>query len=114
MALVRTVMRVHVLLILDGGKIRIREIVERLYRVGTHAEPMWKAITGQIRASPAVQAEENGSVWGACTPALQSADDDHLRAGETVTAVSGPDVAGVLCSDVSAGSSTCQGLHQRW
>lgn len=127
-ALVRAVMRVPVrhiravLLILDGCQSSTGEIVERLHRVVTHAKPVLETITGQRRASPAVHADEtgwredgeHGSIWSACTPTRRSDESHHARSGDIVKEVIGPDGAGVLGSDVYAGSNRHQGLHQRW
>jgi len=128
MALVRTVMRLQVRHIrpvrhlLSGCEISTGEIVELLHRVVTHAKPVREAITGQSRASPAVQADEtgwredgeHGSIWSAWTPTLRSDEDHHARSGDIVKEWIGPDVAGVLGSDVSAGSNRHHGLHHRW
>jgi hypothetical protein len=59
-ALVRTVMRLPVRPLLDGCESSTGEIVELRHRVVKHAKPVREAITGQIRASPAVQADETG------------------------------------------------------
>lgn len=126
-ALLRTVMRLPVrqiqalLLILYGCEISTGEIVELLHRVVKHAQPVLEAIKGQIRASPAVQADEtgwredgeNGYIWSACTPSLRYYEYHHSRSGEIVKKLIGPDFAGVLGSDFYAGYNTHQGLHQR-
>jgi transposase len=126
-ALWRTVMRLPVwqrralLLMLYGCEISIGEIVELLHRVVSHAQPMLSAIKGQIRASPAVQADEtgwredgeNGYVWSACTPTLRYYEYHHSRSGDIVKELIGPDFAGVLGSDFYAGYNSHQGLHQR-
>jgi len=116
-ALVRTVMRLPVrhirtvLHMLSGCEISTGEIVELLHRVVNHAKPVLEAIKGQIRASPAVQADETG--WSACTPTLRYYEYHHSRSGDIVKELIGPDVAGVLGSDVSAGYNSHHGLHQR-
>lgn len=126
-ALLRTVMRLPVrqiralLLILYGCQISVGEIVEVLHRLVSHAGPVLEAIKGQIRASPAVQADEtgwredgeNGYVWSASTPTLRYYEYHHSRSGEIVKALIGPDFAGVLGSDFYAGYNSHQGLHQR-
>jgi transposase len=126
-ALLRTLMRLPVrqiralLLILYGCQISHGEIVELLHRMVSHAQPVLEAIKGQIRASPAVQADEtgwredgeNGYVWSASTPTLRYYEYHHSRAGEIVKALIGPDYAGVLGSDFYAGYNRHQGLHQR-
>jgi transposase len=78
-------------------------------------------ITGQIRARPAVQADEtgwredgeNGYIWSMCTPTLRYYESHHSRSGDLVTELIGPDFAGVLGSDFYAGYNSHQGLHQR-
>jgi len=126
-ALLRSLMRLPVrqiqslLLILYGCQISCGEIVELLQRVVKHAEPVLEAIKGQIRASPAVQADEtgwredgeNGYIWSACTPTLRYYEYHHSRSGEIVKELIGPDFAGVLGSDFYAGYNSHQGLHQR-
>lgn len=126
-ALLRTVMRLPVrqiralLLILYGCEISTGEIVELLHRVVSHAKPVLEVIKGQIRASPAVQADEtgwreegeNGYIWSASTPTLRYDGYHHSRSGEIVKALIGPDFAGVLGSDFYAGYNSHQGLHQR-
>lgn len=126
-ALVRTVMRLPVrqiralLLILYQCEISTGEIVELLHRVVSHAEPVLERIKGQIRASPAVQADEtgwredgeNGYIWSICTPTLRYYEYHHSREGAIVKQLIGPDFAGVLGSDFYAGYNTHQGLHQR-
>jgi transposase len=126
-ALLRTVMRLPVrqiralLLILSGCEISTGEIAELLHRVVSHAQPVLEAIKGQIRASPAVQADEtgwredgeNGYVWSACTPTLRYYEYHHSRSGDIVKELIGPDFAGVLGSDFYAGYNSHQGLHQR-
>lgn len=126
-ALLRTVMRLPVrqirdlLRILYGCEISVGEIVELLHRVGKHAEPVLAGIKAEIRASPAVQADEtgwredgeNGYIWCACTPTLRYYEYHHSRAGEIVKDLMGPDFAGVLGSDFYAGYNSHQGVHQR-
>lgn len=126
-ALLRTTMRLPVrqiralLLIVYSCEISTGEIVELLHRVVSHAEPMLKSIKGQIRASPAVQADEtgwredgeNGYIWSVCTPLLRYYEYYHSRSGEIVKKLIGPDFAGVLGSDFYAGYNSHQGLHQR-
>ncbi|HEY1348761.1 MAG TPA: transposase [Ktedonobacteraceae bacterium] len=126
-ALLRTIMRLPVrpirtlLLMLSGCEISTDEIVERLHRVVNHAKPVLEAIKGQIRASPAVQAEEtgwredgeHGSIGSAWTPRLRSDEYHHSRSGDIGKEWIGPDVAGVLGSDFFAADNSHQGLHQR-
>ena len=126
-ALLRTVMRLPVrqiralLLILYRCEISNGEIVELLHRMVKYAEPALEAIKGQIRASPAVQADEtgwredgeNGYIWCSCTPRLRYYEYHHSREGAIVKQLIGPDFAGVLGSDFYAGYNSHQGLHQR-
>lgn len=126
-ALSRTVMRLPVrqirtlLWILYGCEISTGEIVELLHRVVSHAKPVLETIKGQVRASPAVQADEtgwredgeNGYIWCACTPTLRYYEYHRSRSGDIVKALIGPDFAGVLGSDFYAGYNSHQGLHQR-
>ncbi|HLI06882.1 MAG TPA: IS66 family transposase [Ktedonobacteraceae bacterium] len=126
-ALLRTVTRLPVrqirslLLLLYGCEISIGEIVELLHRVVTQAKPVLEEIKAQIRASPAVQADEtgwredgeNGYIWSASTPTLRYYEYHHSRSGEVVKELIGPDFAGVLGSDFYAGYNSHQGLHQR-
>jgi len=110
------------LLVLYECEISIGEIVEWLHRVVSYARPVLEAIHGQIRASPAVQADEtgwredgeNGDVWSASTSPLRSYEDHHSRFGEIVKALIGPNVAGVLGSNFYAGYTSHQGLHHRF
>lgn len=66
MATLWTVMRVPLrqiralLLILSDDEVSSGEIVERLPRVVTHADPVLETIKEQRRASSAVQADETG------------------------------------------------------
>jgi transposase len=109
------------LLILSGCEVSIGEIVQLLYRVATHADPVLERIKAQLRASPAVQADKtgwredglNGSVWSACTPTLQYDEYHHSRSSDIVKRLIGPDVEGVLESDLYAGYNSHQSLHQR-
>lgn len=126
-ALLRTLMRLPVrqiqtlLLILYGCQISTGEIVELLHRVVNHAKPVLEVIKGQIRASPAVQADEtgwredgeNGYIWAASTPTLRYYEYHHSREGAIVKELIGPDFVGVLGSDFYAGYNSHQGLHQR-
>src|SRR6266487_1224557 len=81
----------------------------------------WPTACRQIRASPAVQADEtgwredgiNGYVWCACTPQLRYYEYHHSRGSEVVKALLGKDFEGVLGSDFYASYNIYQGLHQR-
>jgi transposase len=69
----------QVLFTLHGFPISAGEIVELLHRIREHAQPVLRDLKAQIRASPAVQADEtgwredgiNGYVWTAATPTIR-------------------------------------------
>jgi hypothetical protein len=75
----------------------------------------------EIRASPAVQADEtgwredglNGSIWSVSTPTVRYYEDHHTRSGEVIKHLIGENFGGVLGSDFYAGYNIHQGLHQR-
>ncbi len=81
-ATLRTVMRLPVRQIRDllqtlhGVQVSVGEIVEVLHRLADHAQPVLDDLKAQIRASPAVQADEtgwredglNGYIWSVSTP----------------------------------------------
>ena len=75
----------------------------------------------EIRASPAVQADEtgwredgiNGYIWSVSTPDIRYYEYHHSRGGEVVKELIGEDFGGVLGSDFYAGYNSHQGLHQR-
>lgn len=127
MATLRTVMRLPIRQIRDllqtlhGVQVSTGEIVEVLHRLVTHAQPVLDDLKAQIRASPAVQADEtgwreeglNGYIWSANTPTIRFYEYHHSRAGEVVKQLIGEDFQGVLGSDFYAGYNTHQGLHQR-
>ena len=126
-ATVRTVMRLPIrqiqayLLTLHGVTISSGEIVELLHRLKEQMQPQLDALKMQIRASPAVQADEtgwredgtNGYIWSVATPSIRYYEYHHSRAGEVVTSLIGDDFGGVLGSDFYAGYNIHQGLHQR-
>ena len=126
-ASLRTVMRLPLrqiqayLLCLHGLHISLGELVEVLHRVREHAEPVLDGFKAEIRASPAVQADEtgwredgsNGYIWSVSTPLLRYYEYHHSRAGEVVKQLIGEDFGGVLGSDFYAGYNIHQGLHQR-
>ncbi len=98
MAYLRTVMRLplrqiqQVLFTLHGFAESRGEIVELLHRIKEHAQPRLEELKAQIRASPAVQADEtggpedgiNGYVWSAATPTIRYYEYHHSRAAEVV------------------------------
>jgi transposase len=106
---------------LHGFEISLGEIVELLHRISTHAQPSLDASLREIRASPAVQADEtgwredglNGYIWSVCTPTVRYYEYHHSRAGEVVKHLIGDEFPGVLGSDFYAGYNIHQGLHQR-
>ena len=126
-ATLRTVMRLPIrqiqlyLLTLHGVTISIGEIVELLHRVKAQMQPQLDALKTEIRASPAVQADEtgwredgsNGYIWSVSTPSVRYYEYHHSRAGEVVKQLIGEDYDGVLGSDFYAGYNIHQGLHQR-
>ncbi|MFL5664961.1 MAG: IS66 family transposase [Ktedonobacteraceae bacterium] len=111
----------EVLHTLHGFEISVGEIVEMLHRLKAHAQPMLDALKAEIRASPAVQADEtgwredglNGYIWSVSTPMVRYYEYHHSRAGEVVKQVIGDEFQGVLGSDFYAGYNSHQGLHQR-
>jgi len=101
--------------------VSIGEIVELLHRIREHAQPRLADLKGEIRSSPAVQADEtgwredglNGYIWSVSTPQIRYYEYHHSRAGEVVKQLIGDEFAGVLGSDFYAGYNIHQGLHQR-
>lgn len=101
--------------------VSIGEIVELLHRIREHAQPMLDDLKGQIRSSPAVQADEtgwredgiNGYIWSVSTPQIRYYEYHHSRAGAVVKQLIGNEFQGVLGSDFYAGYNIHQGLHQR-
>ncbi|MGH2479040.1 MAG: IS66 family transposase [Ktedonobacteraceae bacterium] len=106
---------------LHGFEISLGEIVELLHRISTSAQPVLDALVSEIRASPAVQADEtgwredglNGYIWSVSTPTVRYYEYHHSRAGEVVKRLIGDEFQGVLGSDFYAGYNSHQGLHQR-
>src|SRR5436305_3112794 len=126
-ATLRTVMRLPIrqiqvyLLTLRGVTISSGEIVELLHRLKAQMQPQLAALKMQIRASPAVQADEtgwredgtNGYIWSVSTLGIRYYEYHHSRGGEVVKELIGKDFDGVLGSDFYAGYNSHQGLHQR-
>ncbi len=126
-AYLRTVMRLplrqlrEVLRTLHGMSVSVGEVVELLHRIKGYAQPVLDGLKGEIRASPAVQADEtgwredgiNGYIWSASTPTIRYYEYHHSRGGEVVKQLIGEDYQGVLGSDFYAGYNRHQGLHQR-
>src|SRR5229473_6081318 len=126
-AYLRTVTRLPIrqlrdyLLTVHGFRVSVGEIVELLHRIKHHVQPRLDALKEEIRASPAVQADEtgwredgsNGYIWSVSTPSVRYYEYHHSRAGEVVKHLIGEDYDGVLGSDFYAGYNIHQGLHQR-
>jgi transposase len=126
-AYLRTVMRLPIRQLREvmrqvyGLEVSIGEIVELLHRIREHAQPVLDGLKGEIRSSPAVQADEtgwredgiNGYIWSVSTPQIRYYEYHHSRAGAVVQQLIGDEFAGVLGSDFYAGYNIHQGLHQR-
>ena len=126
-ATLRTVMRLPIrqiqsyLLTLHHLSISSGEIVELLHRLKAQMQPHLDALKAEIRASPAVQADEtgwredgvNGYIWAVSTPGIRYYEYHHSRAGDVVKELIGEHYSGVLGSDFYAGYNIHQGLHQR-
>lgn len=126
-ATLRTVMRLPIrqiqayLLTLHGVTISIGEIVERLHRIKDQTQPQIDALKTEIRASPAIQADEtgwredglNGYVWAVSTPKIRYYEDHHSRAGEVIKKLIGDDFEGVLGSGFYAGYNIRDLNHQQ-
>jgi hypothetical protein len=126
-ASLRTVMRLPLrqiqayLLSFHGLQISLGELVEVLHRIREHAQPVLDGFKAEIRASPAVQADEtgwredgsNGYIWSVSTPTLRYYEYHHSRAGKVIKELIGETFGGVLGSDFYAGYNIHHGLHQR-
>lgn len=126
-AYLRTVMRLPLRQLRDalrdlhGVQISLGELVELLHRIKEYAQPVLDGLKAEIRASPAIQADEtgwredgsNGYIWSVSTPTVRYYEYHHSRAGEVVKHLIGQDYQGVLGSDFYAGYNIHQGLHQR-
>jgi transposase len=126
-AYLRTVMRLPIRQLREvmrqvyGLEVSIGEIVELLHRIREHAQPVLDGLKGEIRSSPAVQADEtgwredgiNGYIWSVSTPQIRYYEYHHSRAGAVVKQLIGDEFQGVLGSDFYAGYNIHQGLHQR-
>src|SRR2546421_4890545 len=126
-ATLRTVMRLPIrqiqtyLLTLHGVRISSGEIVELLHRIKAQLQPHLAALKREIRASPAVQADEtgwredgtNGYIWSVSTPSIRYYEYHHSRGGEVVKELIGKDFCPVLGRDFYAGYNSHEGLHQR-
>jgi transposase len=126
-AYLRSVMRLplrqlrDVLRDLHGFEVSLGELVELLHRIRAYAQPVLTDLKAQVRASPAVQADEtgwredglNGYIWSVSTPKIRYYEYHHSRAGEVVKHLIGEHFGGVLGSDFYAAYNIHQGLHQR-
>ncbi len=126
-AYLRTVMRLPVrqiqayLASLHGLQISSGEIVDLSQRVKAQMEPTLLTLKQQIRASPAVQADEtgwredgiNGYVWSVSTPELRYYEYHHSRSSKVIKQILGEVFQGVLGSDFYAAYNIYEGLHQR-
>jgi transposase len=126
-AYLRTVMRLPVrqiqadLCTLHGLKISGAEIVERLHRAKGQLHLAVAALKQQIRASPAVQADEtgwredgkNGDIWSVNTPEVRYYEYHHSRGSEVVKQLLAESFEGVLGSDFYASYHIYAGRHQR-
>ena len=126
-AYLRTVMRLplrqlrDVLRDLHGFEVSLGELVELLHRIREYAQPVLTNLKAEIRASPAVQADEtgwredglNGSIWSVSTPHIRYDEYHHSPGGEVIKQLIGEDFQGVLGSDFYGGYNIHQGLHQR-
>jgi len=97
-AYLRTVMRLPLRQLRDvlrdfhGFEVSLGELVELLHRISEHAQPVLTTLKAEIRASPAVQADEtgwredgiNGYIWSVCTPTIRYYEYHHSRSGEVV------------------------------
>jgi hypothetical protein len=104
-AYLRTVMRLplpqlgDVLQTLHGFEVSLGELVERVHRIKEHAQPVLDGLKAEIRASPAIQADEtgwredgiNGYIWRVSTPTIRYDEYHHCRAGEVVKPLLGQD-----------------------
>src|SRR2546423_2711919 len=107
---------------LHGFEVSLGELVELLHRIRAYAQPVLTDLKAQVRASPAVQADEtgwredglNGYIWSVSTPSLPYYEYHHLRAGEVVKQLIGEHFGGVLGSGFYAGYNIHHGPHQRF
>jgi len=126
-AYLRTVMRLPVrqiqayLATLHDLKISSGEIVELLHRAKGQLHLAVAALKQEIRASPAVQADEtgwredgkNGYIWSVSTPQVRYYEYHHSRGSEVVKQLLGESFEGVLGSDFYASYNIYPGPHQR-
>ena len=126
-AYLRTVMRLpvrqlrDVLQTLHGFEVSLGELGELVHRITEYAQPVLAGLKAEIRASPAIQADEtgwredgtNGYIWSVSTPTVRYDEYHHSRAGEVVQHLIGKDYQGGLGSDFYGGSNIHEGLPQR-
>src|SRR5258707_2777944 len=116
-AYLRTVMRLplrqlrDVLRDLHGFEVSLGELVELLHRITEYAQPVLSGLKAEIRASPAVQADEtgwredgsNGYIWSVSTPTIRYDEYHHSRGGGVVKHPIGGEVGGVFGRDFQPG-----------
>jgi transposase len=126
-AYLRTVMRLPIrqvqscLQTLHGLSVSTGEIVEIQHRIKKQTKGAVQALKAEIRASPAVQADEtswrengkNGYIWSVNTPTIRFYEYHQSRGGKIVTELLGETYEGVLGSDFYAGYNAHLGWHQR-
>jgi transposase len=126
-AYLRTVMRLPIrqvqsyLQTLHGLRVSVGEIVEIQHRMRKQTAGVVQALKEEIRASPAVQADEtvwrengkNGYIWSVNTPTIRYYEYHQSRSGKIVKDLVGENYQGVLGSDFYAGYNAHLGLHQR-
>lgn len=103
--------------------ISVGAIADLLQRVAQHVKPAVEHIRDQIRARPAVNADEtswrengrNGYIWAMGTPEGEAYFERHAsRSGQVIQKLLGEDFTGVLTTDFYAGyNDTPGGKHQR-
>src|SRR5437763_3576952 len=126
-AYLRTIMRLPIrqiqvyLSTLHGLSVSIAEIVELLHRMRQQTTTQLVALKAEIRASPAIQADEtrwredgiNGYVWSVNTPRIRYYEYHHSRSGDVIKELVGESFEGVMGSDFYAGYNKYLGPHQR-
>src|SRR5438874_1524224 len=126
-AYLRTIMRLPIrqiqayLSTLHGLQVSIGEIVELLHRIREQTKAQVESLKAEIRASPAIQADEtswredgiNGYVWSVNTPRIRYYEYHHSRSGDVIKELVGESFEGVMGSDFYAGYNKYLGPHQR-
>jgi len=126
-AYLRTIMRLPIrqiqayLSTLHGLQVSIGEIVELLHRIREQTKAQVESLKAEIRASPAIQADEtswredgiNGYIWSVNTPKIRYYEYHHSRSGDVIKELVGESFEGVMGSDFYAGDNKYLGPHQR-